>query len=85
MPPPPYAKLKIYIGTLLTAGIIIISTPVSAIVWGIASINLLRKFAHWFRWIIHQANEYNMLLYLRREHVLQHGNKLLNSMFTIWR
>lgn len=32
LPPPPYAKLKIYKATLLTAGIIIISTPVSAIV-----------------------------------------------------
>lgn len=40
------AELKMYERTLLTTGIIIISTPASAIVLRIASINLFPKFAH---------------------------------------
>lgn len=39
-------ELKMDEGTLLTAGIIIISTPPCAIVLRIASINLSWKFAH---------------------------------------
>lgn len=49
------AELKMYERTLLTTGIIIISTPASAIVLRIASINLFPKFAHWFPWIIQQS------------------------------
>lgn len=57
-------KLKIHEGTLLTTGIIIISTPASAIVLRIASINLVPKFAHWFPWIIQETYELDVPLKL---------------------